>query len=185
MPRNIDGLAWYDELPAGSHDVVIGIFGAVAKAKEARDDHIVVAVLREAEANLREPRAEGEYLFGRFGVDADVYLRVNQLEFVARFEAYLRHFVPKVLARCASAGKDDALPVVALLHSGIEIAVLARHQEELLDELLGFFPRASAALYTFYIIYIYVLVEASERVMIVTRFPKAEVHDAQQLESLP
>ena len=173
-----------DELPAGGHDIIAGILLRVPFLHEPGDDHVVVAVLRESQPLAGELRPQEEDFVGRIRVDADVNLGVDQLQFAAGPQAHLREAVEKVVAVCGAAAQHHALAVVALLHTGIEVAVLVACEEELFHQVERLLLGQHAAVDVMAEIGVHVLVETPQRIVVIAGLPDREMEDAQQLQRL-
>lgn len=114
----------------------------------------------------------------------DVDLGVDQLQFAAGPQAHLREAVEKVVAVCGAAAQHHALAVVALLHTGIEVAVLVACEEELFHQVERLLLGQHAAVDVMAEIGVHVLVETPQRIVVIASLPDREMEDAQQLQRL-
>ncbi len=97
---------------------------------------------------------------------------------------YLREAVEKVVAVCGAAAQHHALAVVALLHTGIEVAVLVACEEELFHQVERLLLGQHAAVDVMAEIGVHVLVETPQRIVVIASLPDREMEDAQQLQRL-
>ena len=116
-----------DELPAGGNGVAFCVLTVVAKADKAGDDHIVIAVLGEAQTQLGQLRGLNENLLGGIFVHTEVDLGVDHQIVAAGQQTQTAEGV-----EAAAAAQHKALTVVALLHTGVQVAVTVEREEEIL-----------------------------------------------------
>ena len=180
--RNFHAFAGDDELPAGGHGVIARVLFVVAQRRQRGNRHVVVFILREAQAELRQPRAHFVNFQRRFAADAQVDFRVDQPQLFAGLQAEFREQVEAVFSVRCFAAQHDALPVVALLHARIKVAVAVAGEEKRLDErergLFRFTARVEIGLQ----VGRHVLVEPAERVVIIALAPHREMQRAQALQ---
>ena len=178
---NVHRNAGDDELPAGRDGVVARILEVVAHLHQRGDDHVVVGVLREAQALLGQLCAQLVELDGRVLVYAQVDLGIDAAVVQAGLQADVGQLVHRAAAVGLAAAQHQALAVVALLHAGVEVAVAVEGEEELLRQRERLLLREPAGLDVRLVVGIHVLIVAAHGVVVDVGGPQAEVQDAEHL----
>ena len=179
---NIHAHAGDDELPARGNDVVSGIRQIVAHLHQRRDDHIVIGILREAQPLTGELGTLDIQLHGRIFVHAQVDLGVDAAVDKACFQAQVGQVVDGAVAVLVAAAQHQALPVIALLHADVQVAVAVKGEEEILQHLLRSFPGQAAFGDILFVVGQHILVKATHGIVINIAGPQAEVQRAEGLQ---
>ena len=181
---DVEAAAGNHELPARGDGVVARVLRRVAPALQRGDDDIVVRVLREAEPLGGELRAETVDLDRRVPVDAQVDLRVDELELAARLQTQAREVVERRRAVAREAAEHHRLSVVALLDADVEVAVAVARDEELLQQLQRAVAVEPTRRKVGLVVGQQILVNAAETAMVFALAPHRVVQDAERLERL-
>ena len=178
---NVHRNARDDELPAGCDGVVARVLELVAHLHQRGNDHVVVGVLREAQALLGQLSAQLVELDGRVLVHAQVDLGIDATVVQAGLQADVGQLVHGAAAVGLAAAQHHALAVVALLHADVKVAVAIEGEEELLRQCKRLFLGEPAGLDIRFIVGIHVLIVAAHGVVVDVGGPQAEVQDAEHL----
>ena len=172
------------KLPAGGDGIIERVLGIVSPLHQRRNHDVVVRVLGKAESLLRQRRAEFVDVERCLLVDAQIDFRIDELQFAARLEAEARERVestPAARRGARPAAQHHALPVVALLHTDVEIAVAVARDEELLHFLKRGLGGQASRLDVRVVVREEVLVDASEAAVVFPFAPHRVMEDAQAL----
>ena len=181
---NVVAHAGNDELPAGGNHIVHRVGVIVAQARQAFDDHIVVGILREAEANFGQLGAHIVKLDGGILIDAQIDFRVDEFEVARSGQAELGEQIKALGSVRKASAKHHALPVVALLNANVEVAILIEGKEEIFHQFQCAFLGVNAGIQIFFEVGEHILVEATDGVMVVALQPEREMQNAEELKCL-
>ena len=168
-----------DKFPARRHDIAARVLQFVAHFHERGNHHVVVGILRETKPLFGEKGAVIVRFKRRVLIDADVYFRIDQIQRQGSVKADLAEFVIHFLSVFARAAEDEALPVVPLLHAGIEVGVEIQIYEKLARKFQRLFPVEFSAVHVLFEKGIHIDVEAPERIVLVAVEPQDEIEKAE------
>ncbi|OPZ07831.1 MAG: hypothetical protein BWZ10_02760 [candidate division BRC1 bacterium ADurb.BinA364] len=181
---HLHAFARNNEFPAGGHGIIAGVLQIVAMSHERRDRHVVVGVLRKAQTLARQFGGQAQQFDVRFRRDAQVDFRIDHADIARGPQRHARQFVDRARAVPFDSAEHQRLPVVALLHSGIQVAVLVQADEKLRQQLLGGGKVETPGLQIGFQIGPHVLIESAKADMIVAAQPDGGPQQQQRLQRL-
>ena len=182
--RNLHTILRNDKLPTSRYDIVVSILLRVAELHKSRNYHIVVVVLWESQAALGKFRSKFVDIQRSICIASKVNLRVDEIQRVARLQTHTRHIVEEAVTLGISTAEYKALAIVALLHTDVEVAILVACEEELGDKFVGLLIGNATTLDVALVIWVDILIEATECIVVAVTLPECEVNDAEQLQRL-
>ena len=174
----------HKNLPAGGQRVVVCVLLLIAPAQQRGNDDLVVRILREAEALLRERCGQFVDGQGRVFVYAQVDLGIDEAQVAAGDQAQLGQLVIRIGAVLVRAAQYDRLPIVALLDADVKIAVTVTGDEKLFKLLECFVFCQKPRIQIVPVIGVQELVDAADGIVIVAVAPHGVVQQAQELQRL-
>jgi len=152
---------------------------------ETGNDHGVVGILRKSQpppGQLGRQFQQAQVHIRRY---TQVDLGIDHADFQRDAQGHGSQRIDAARTVATNAAQHEALAVVALLHAGIEVAVLVQREEELGQQVLGSAFIQTSGLQIGLQIRPHVLIEPAQAAVIVAAHPERRVTEPQGLKSLP
>ena len=181
---NLHAFAGDDELPAGRHGIISGIFCPVSKSFQTGNDYVVIGILRKAESLFGQSGSQLINGKRRIFIDSEIDFWIDELQLQACLKAERGKPAEAILSIRREASEHHALAVISLLHAGVEITVYVKGKKIFFQKLQSGFFRQPPAFQILLKPGKHILVKASQCIVVAAGKPHGKVQDSLHLQSI-